>query len=184
MRTSEARPVALAFQAEYELVGLPAVADLSADHTTGPIDASVIEQHAAEWSHVPTIVGASPAAVRADVETAPVVNRSHHRRRRRLGVRSCRQICGRRGGGHSECEYTNSTQPKLPSCFLPPVACHLSPIATVDSLFLILVPTPRRNTRRLAPGLLCRIGNYPFFNCDENASSGTPGSNPVGGSSG
>src|SRR6516164_4585613 len=97
MRTSEARPVALAFQAEYELVGLPAVADLSADHTTGPIDASVIEQHAAEWSHVPTIVGASPAAVRADVETAPVVNRSHHRGRSPV----CRQICGRRGGGQA-----------------------------------------------------------------------------------
>src|SRR6516165_9521069 len=62
------------------------------------------------------------------------------------------------------------------SCFLHPVACDLSPIATVDSLFLILGPTSRRNTRRLAPGLLCRIGNYPFFNCDENASSGTPGS--------
>src|SRR6516225_8498369 len=107
MRTSEARPVALAFQAEYELVGLPAVADLSADHTTGPIDASVIEQHAAEWSHVPTIVGASPAAVRADVETAPVVNRSHH------WVRSPvrRQICGRRGGGHAWCDQSNDTQP-------------------------------------------------------------------------
>jgi hypothetical protein len=27
----------------------------------------------------------------------------------------------------------------------------------------------------LAPELLCRIGNYPFFNCDENAFPGTPG---------
>src|SRR6516164_4882499 len=107
MRTSEARPVALTFQAEYELVGLPAVADLSADHTTGPIDASVIEQHAAEWSNVPTVVGISPAAVSADVETAPVVNRSHH------WVRSCRQICGGRGGGRAYCDQSNGTQPKL-----------------------------------------------------------------------
>ena len=69
MRTSKARPVALTFQAEYELAGLPAVADLSAEDTTGPIDTPVIEEHASERSHVPTIVGTSPAAVRADVET-------------------------------------------------------------------------------------------------------------------
>src|SRR6516165_7245627 len=100
MRAPEARPVALTFQAEHELAGLPAVAELSADQATGPIDAPVIEEHAAQRSNVPTIVGTSPAAVCADVETAPVVNRSHHRERS-IGVRSCRQICGRRGGGHA-----------------------------------------------------------------------------------
>src|SRR6516164_6057641 len=100
MRAPEARPVTLTFQAENETARLPAVADLSADEATGPIDAPVIEQHAARRSNVPTIVGTSPAAVRADVKTAPIVNRSHHRGRSR-GVRSCRQICGRRGGGHA-----------------------------------------------------------------------------------
>ena len=72
MRAPEARPVTLTFQAEYELAGLPAVAELSADQATRPIDAPVIEEHTAEGSNVPTIVGTSPAAVRADVETAPV----------------------------------------------------------------------------------------------------------------
>src|SRR6516165_10044488 len=97
MRSPEARPVTLTFQAENELAGLPAVAELSADQATGPIDAPVIEEHTAEGSHVPTIVGTSPAAVRADVETAPVVDRSHYRGRSLVR----RQICGRRGGGRA-----------------------------------------------------------------------------------
>src|SRR6476659_5311210 len=99
-RAAEIRPIALSFQAEHPLTGLPTVADLSADDTSGPRGAAVSEAKDTKTIEIQAAVALTPAAVAADVKAGPVVNRGH------IGGRSCLDghVCGRSGSAHPESE--------------------------------------------------------------------------------
>ena len=74
---AEIRPIALCFHAKHPLVGLPTVADLAADETSGPRAAAVSEVKDTKTIEIQAAVALTPAAVAADVEAGPVVNRGH-----------------------------------------------------------------------------------------------------------
>ena len=76
-RVAEIRPIALCFQAKHPLVGLPTVADLAADETSGPRAAAVSEAKDTKTIEIQAAVALTPAAIAADVEAGPVVNRGH-----------------------------------------------------------------------------------------------------------
>ena len=80
-RVAEIRPIALCFHAKHPLVGLPTVADLAADDTSGPRGAAVSEVKAKRINEIQAAVALTPAAVAADVEAGPVVNQGPQRRR-------------------------------------------------------------------------------------------------------
>ena len=72
---AEIRPIALSFQAKHPLAGLPAITDLAADEASGPIAAALSDGYASRVKEIHTAVALAPAAVAADVEAGPVVNR-------------------------------------------------------------------------------------------------------------
>src|SRR6267142_962308 len=74
--TAEISPVTLSFESEHPGAGLPAITDLTAGNTAGCIVATFIgEECAAETSIlIPAFAARTPAAVSADVETAPIVD--------------------------------------------------------------------------------------------------------------
>src|SRR6478736_9090499 len=111
-RVAEIRPIALSFQTEHPVAGLPAVADLAAGDASGSIAATVSEVKASHIKEIHTVAALSPAAIAADIEPGPVVNRGHHRGRR-LVVRTWRQISSRRGSGHAQGHYSNRSEQKL-----------------------------------------------------------------------
>src|SRR5438132_44030 len=102
VRSVQISPVALRFETEHPTGGLPAVTNLTANHSAGRIVTTFAEggqdSYAGEVRNIPALVARSPTAVGSDIEAAPVVDRSHHRRR--LGVGTCSQISGRRGSSH------------------------------------------------------------------------------------
>ena len=55
------------------MVGLPTVADLAADETSGPRAAAVSEVNAKHIKEIHAAVALTPATVGADVEAGPVV---------------------------------------------------------------------------------------------------------------
>src|SRR5258708_10455059 len=86
IRAAKIGPVALAFNTPHPSAGLPAVTDLSAGDTASCIMTAFPKGR--NWSEtivskIPALVARSPAAVGADVEAAPVIDRSDHRGRRR-----------------------------------------------------------------------------------------------------
>ena len=108
MAAPEVRPVALAFKAEHPGAGLPAIADLTTDGAAGCVMATLGgDERAGRRDEVPALVARTPAAIGADVEAAPVVH-DGDRRRRRLGVRTRREVSRRRG--RRECNESNRTQ--------------------------------------------------------------------------
>ena len=72
---AEIRPIALGFQAKHPLTGLPAITDLAADEAPGPLAAAVSDGYASRINEIPAVAALTPAAVAADVEAGPVVNR-------------------------------------------------------------------------------------------------------------
>ena len=117
-RVAEIRPIALCFHAKHPLTGLPTVADLTADETSGPRGAAVSEAKDTKTIEIQAAVALTPAAVAADVEAAPVVNRGH------IGGRSCLDghIRGRRGRSHPKSNQSDCRQQKLlhhsiPNCY-------------------------------------------------------------------
>src|SRR4051812_10267415 len=83
-------PISLRFQAEHKLIGLPAVADLSASEAPGAIRATTCDC-SCRRHEIHTTVALSPAAVGTDVESGPIIDRRDHRRRG-LDVRFSSQI--------------------------------------------------------------------------------------------
>src|SRR6202022_4722096 len=85
IRTLQAGPITLGFEAEDPRRGLPAVADLA----TGDAAAGVVatferrrhNRHTGIVRDVPALVAPATTAVETDVETAPVVDGGDHRRR-------------------------------------------------------------------------------------------------------
>src|SRR5207248_5759326 len=69
------------------------------------VEATVVEEHTAYLNNVPAIVGLSPAAVTADVEAGPIIDRSNHRKRPGVSLRLRRKV--RRD---SRCRHCNKTQ--------------------------------------------------------------------------
>src|SRR4029453_12168437 len=61
-RAAEISPIALGFQAKHPLVGLPTVADLAADETSGPRGAAVTEVKAGHVDEIQAAVALTPAA--------------------------------------------------------------------------------------------------------------------------
>src|SRR4051812_4160926 len=88
VRTAEIGPVALRFETEHPVAGLPAIADLTTDGAAASVVATF--RAAANRNVGPAVVARAPAAVGADVESAPVIHCSDHRRR--LGVRTRSEI--------------------------------------------------------------------------------------------
>ena len=102
IRSPQISPVALRFETEHPTGALPTVTNLTADHSAGRIVTTFTEDGhdscTRKVRNIPALVARSPTAVASDIEAAPVVDRSHHRRR--LGVGTCSQISGRRGSSH------------------------------------------------------------------------------------
>src|SRR5881396_4157664 len=69
-------------------------------------------ENAGRGDGVPALAARSPAAIGADVEAAPVINRSEHRGRRRP-VRTGGEVGGRGRSSQAQCDKTNRTQQKL-----------------------------------------------------------------------
>src|SRR3954447_17296233 len=103
IRSLQISPVALRFEAEHPTGALPTITNLTANHSAGRIVTTFTEggydSCTGEVRNIPALVAPSPTPVCADIEAAPVVDRSHHRWR--LGVRTCSQISGRRGSSHA-----------------------------------------------------------------------------------
>src|SRR5712664_3794795 len=69
----------------------------------------ITDENGTKGSGVPTFPARSPAAIGADVEAAPVIDRSHHRRRRlRVGTGS--EISRPGGSRHLQCSNTYHSQ--------------------------------------------------------------------------
>src|SRR5467141_526004 len=102
--------MALRFKPEDPCAALPAIANLATGDAAGCIMATFItDENSTKGSGVPTFAARSPAAIGADVEAAPVIDHSHHRRRRlRVGTGS--EIRGRGGGRHPQCSKTYRSQ--------------------------------------------------------------------------
>src|SRR4051794_30831610 len=109
MPVAEVGPIALCFQSEHPLGGLPAISDLPTGETSGTIPAPVSDHCTYSSDEIPAITALTPAAVGADVETAPVIKHRKRGRRRCLGSK----VSGRRWSGHAESNQTDSAQQKL-----------------------------------------------------------------------
>src|SRR3954467_10331690 len=80
-RVLDVGPIALSFQSEYKLIGLPAISNLSTGNASGTVTAAARDSpHSSDEIHA--TVALAPTAVGTDVEPGPVVNRSYHRRGR------------------------------------------------------------------------------------------------------
>src|SRR3954453_10659110 len=80
-RVLDVGPIALSFQSEYKLIGLPAISNLSTGNASRTITAAARDcPHSSDEIHA--TVALAPTAVGTDVEPGPVVNRSYHRRGR------------------------------------------------------------------------------------------------------
>src|SRR5712671_6681696 len=125
--TAEISPIPLSFESEHPGAGLPAIANLTAGNAAGCIVATFIgEERAAETSVlIPALAARTPAAVGADVETAPIVDCSDHRRS--SFVRTSGQISGRCGS--SQCNETDKTQQHLLHCHLQLLSASVGPEA-------------------------------------------------------
>src|ERR1700738_4856568 len=114
----EVSPVALRFEADHEGAGLPAIADLTTGGATGRIMATFSADECAGRGYaVPAIARQPPAAVGADVEAAPVIDRSDHRGR--LGVGAGGKISGRCRRAQAQRNQTNSTKQKCLHGMIP-----------------------------------------------------------------
>src|SRR6476660_5385124 len=103
-------PVALSFNTEHPIGGLPAIADLATGRAASCVMATFAPHGSScERREVPAIPARSPAAVRADVEAAPVVNPSHHRSRS-LRIRTRGEV-GRRGGRGAKADGKSTDGP-------------------------------------------------------------------------
>ena len=112
VRALQVSPIALGFDAEHPVGGLPAIADLTADDCASCIVATFSrdgDRRAGHTGRIPAIVARAATGVAADVEAAPVVDRSDSHRR--LGVGASRQIGSRSGA--SESEQTGRSQENL-----------------------------------------------------------------------
>src|SRR6267142_5828434 len=95
IRSTQISPVALGFDTEHPSAALPTVTNLSADDPAGCVVTAFRggRNRSPEGAcRSPAVAARPPAAVGADVETAPVIDRSDHRRR--LGIRTGREIGG------------------------------------------------------------------------------------------
>src|SRR3954469_938010 len=97
----EIGPVALCFEAEHEGAVLPAITDLAAGDGARRVMAAFRNAGRETNSLVPAIARRAIAAVGANVEAAPIIDRRDHRRR--LGVGTGGEICGT-GLGRDGCE--------------------------------------------------------------------------------
>src|SRR5260370_2653719 len=89
------------------------MAELTTGGPAGRIMATIRkEENAGPRGGVPALAARSPAAIGADVEAAPVINRSDHRGRRRP-VRTRGQVGRGCGSSHAQCNETNRTHQKL-----------------------------------------------------------------------
>ncbi len=85
---SEIRPIALGFQTEDPLAGLPAVTELAADDASRPM----VQHVGSDGTPAPSrmihaITALAPAAIAADVEAGPVIDGSNDGRRRLVSPR-------------------------------------------------------------------------------------------------
>src|SRR6185312_17163025 len=116
-------PVALRFETEYPGGTLPAVTDLAAGDAAIRIVTSLSAEGDRRSDRCPAVALVSPAAVGADVEAAPVVDRADHRGRLGIGPRG---EVGGRCRSHAQRDKTDGTQQKL---------LHLiSPVSLVRSV--------------------------------------------------
>src|ERR1700686_2931181 len=120
--TLEVSPVALGLHAEHPAARLPTVADLTTGRAAGGVMTSLRNGRGkrgdnAAWDksiagEIPALAAPAATTVDADVEAAPIIYRRDHWRRR-LGVRTCREVGSRRRGRHAQSNETNCTQQKL-----------------------------------------------------------------------
>src|SRR4051812_10957436 len=133
----EVGPVALAFETEHPIGGLPAIADLATDGAPRRIVTAFADQNAGRGrDEVPARVARATAAVDADVEAAPIVDRGN-RRRGGLGVGTRGHIRRARGSRQAHSHCTDRTNQKLIHCQSP----QLRP----------LLSSPKRLIRREGP---------------------------------
>src|SRR6185312_7539052 len=109
---AEVRPIALCFQSEHKLVGLPAIPDLPAEEASGTIAATADEICPGCIKEIHATMALSPAAICADVEAAPIVDRSHYRRWCRLN----RHVSSQGWRSYAQRNQTNCTQQDLLHC--------------------------------------------------------------------
>src|SRR3954453_20693265 len=125
--TREISPVALTFDAEHPLARLHAVADLTADRAAGRI----VRTLAATADEIPSRMGGTAAAVHADVEAAPVVDRGDHRRR--LGVRPRSEVSSHRRCGRAERDKAHSSKQQILVHLIPVPVSSLGPRSVESS---------------------------------------------------
>src|SRR5262249_7545762 len=158
VRSVQISPVALRFETEHPAGALPAVTNLTANHSAGRIVTTFTGGHdscAEEVRNVPAFVARSPTAVSADIEAAPVVDRSHHRRWR-LGVGTCSHIGSRRGGDDTCCKANCGQQKLLHRVFSIPSLVICPARAIADKLSRML------NSRfRQRPYAICSSTTVP-----------------------
>src|SRR3954447_4958532 len=123
----EVSPVALTFDTEHPLARLHAVADLAADRAAGRI----VRTLAATADEIPSRMGGTPAAVDADVEAAPVVDRGDHRRR--LGVRPRSEVSSHRRCSRAERDKAHSSKQQILVHLIPVPVSSLGPRAVASS---------------------------------------------------
>src|ERR1700676_2619939 len=100
IRSPQISPVALRFQTEHPTGALPTGSNLTANHSAGRIVTTFSDGgESTEARDIPAFVAPGAAAVGADVEATPIVDRNH--RGWRLGVRTRGKISGRRRSGHA-----------------------------------------------------------------------------------
>ena len=123
MAAGEVGPVALAFHAEHELAGLPAIADLATDRAAGRIVRTIT----AETDQVPLRARRTAAAVDTDVEAAPVVDRGDHRRR--LGVGPRCEVSSQRRRSRAQRDKAHSGKQQILFHLSPVPVSSLGPLA-------------------------------------------------------
>ena len=110
-RAPQIGPIALSFQAEHKVGSLPTITNLATNHATAGVTAriganTVDDVHRGEFD---TPIAPGISAVRADIEAAPVVDRSHHRR---WWWRLDRHIGSRRRRRHPQRNQANASKQK------------------------------------------------------------------------
>src|SRR5258707_15813165 len=101
------------YRQEHRGAAPPAMAELPTGGPAGRIMATIRkEENTGPRGGVPALAARSPAAIGADVEAAPVVNRSDHRGRR-CPVRAGGEVGGRGRSPHAQCNGANRTPQKL-----------------------------------------------------------------------
>src|ERR1700722_7470401 len=112
---AEIGPVALTFDTEHPVRRLPAIADLATNRATGGVMTAFRRSQARCWiDKIPALGGGAAAAVDADVEPGPVVDRNY-RCRWRLGIGTGSQISSRGGGRPSQVLLNQPTLTKTSS---------------------------------------------------------------------